>query len=196
MIQRVSPLVPVIHIRNGILGSRGHIVSFFQDISSIAKVLPRLPSEVQVLKVIRENTNKSGESSTKALTVNHECVIKALKWLHQYNPLYKDIIIDESRMNWMGGKNSCQFNDSAILKGDSENNFIDDESFFLHLSFIDFFMSNEFFLFLYIYKLQRTRFKSSFPGLNVNDYVEEVYGNIAGQGGQIVNTIGHLLAIN
>jgi len=70
------------------------------------------------------------------------------------------------------------------------------KGFFLHLLFIDFFMSNDFFLFLYIYKLQRTRFKSSFPGLNVNDYVEEVYGNIAGQGGQIVNTIGHLLAIN
>jgi hypothetical protein len=72
LIQRVSPLVPVIHIRNGILGSRGHIVSFFQDISSIAKVLPRLHSEVQVVKVIRENTNKYGESSTIALTVNHE----------------------------------------------------------------------------------------------------------------------------
>jgi len=27
LIQRVSPLVPVIHIKNGILGSRGHIVS-------------------------------------------------------------------------------------------------------------------------------------------------------------------------
>jgi hypothetical protein len=123
-------LFPVIHIKNGILGSRGQIVSFFQDISSIGKVLPRLPSEVQVVKVIRENTNIHGESSTKALTVNCERLIKALKWLHQYNPLYKDIIIDESRMNWMGGKNSCQFNDSAILKGDSENNFIDDERFF------------------------------------------------------------------
>jgi hypothetical protein len=29
LIQRVSPLVPVIHIKNGILGVRGHIVSFF-----------------------------------------------------------------------------------------------------------------------------------------------------------------------
>ena len=33
LIQRVSPLVPVIHIKNGILGIRGHVVSFFQDIS-------------------------------------------------------------------------------------------------------------------------------------------------------------------
>jgi hypothetical protein len=43
LIQRVSPLIPVIHIKNGILGSRGHIVSFFQDITSIVTVLPRLP---------------------------------------------------------------------------------------------------------------------------------------------------------
>ena len=31
LIQRVSPLIPVIHLKNGVLGSRGHIVSFFQD---------------------------------------------------------------------------------------------------------------------------------------------------------------------
>ncbi len=72
----------MIHIKNGILGSRGHIVSFFQDISLIVKVLPRLPSEVQVVKVVRENTNKYGKKSIKALTANRERVIKALKWLH------------------------------------------------------------------------------------------------------------------
>jgi hypothetical protein len=32
LIQCVSPLVPVVHIKNGILGTRGHVVSFFQDI--------------------------------------------------------------------------------------------------------------------------------------------------------------------
>ena len=41
LIQRVSPLIPVIHIKNGILGSRGHVVSFFQDITNICSVLPR-----------------------------------------------------------------------------------------------------------------------------------------------------------
>jgi hypothetical protein len=35
LIQRVSPLVPVIHIKNGILGTRGHVVSFYQDIAEI-----------------------------------------------------------------------------------------------------------------------------------------------------------------
>jgi hypothetical protein len=58
LIQLVSPLIPVIHIKNGILGSRGHIVSFFQDITSIATVLPRLPNEVTIVKVIRKGITK------------------------------------------------------------------------------------------------------------------------------------------
>jgi hypothetical protein len=29
LIQHISPLVPVVHIKNGILGTRGHVVSFF-----------------------------------------------------------------------------------------------------------------------------------------------------------------------
>jgi hypothetical protein len=97
-----------------------------------------------------------------------------------------------------GGKKSCQFNDSAILKGDSENNFINDDRFFFYIYYLSiFFMSNEFFLFLYMCTNFRGPASNQvFPELNVNDYIEEVYGNIAGQGGQIVNTIDQLLAIN
>jgi len=52
-----------------------------------------------------------------------------------------------------------------------------------------------FFFFLFT-KLRGPASNQVFPELNVNDYIEEVYGNIAGQGGQIVNTIDQLLAIN
>jgi len=120
LIQRISPLVPVIHIKNGILGSRGHIVSFFQDIKSIATILPNLPSEVQIVKVIRDNVHKNGESSTSAFTVNRRKVINALKWLQKYNPLYKDIKIDESRLSWMGKKNICTYKDVITIRGEEE----------------------------------------------------------------------------
>jgi hypothetical protein len=40
LIQKVSPLVPVVHIKNGSTGYRGHVVSFFQDISTICQELP------------------------------------------------------------------------------------------------------------------------------------------------------------
>ncbi len=84
LIQRVSPLVPVIHIKNGILGVRGHIVSFFQDISSIARVLPRLPSEVSIIKVIRDSKTRYGDELKKAFTVDRRRVMKALLWLKKY----------------------------------------------------------------------------------------------------------------
>lgn len=101
LIQRVSPLVPVIHIKNGILGVRGHIVSFFQDISSIATVLPRLPSEVTIVKVVRDSKSRCGNQVKKVFTVNRRKVLSALVWLKKHNTLYKDIEIDESRLNWM-----------------------------------------------------------------------------------------------
>jgi citrate lyase alpha subunit len=53
LIQCVSPLVPIIHIKNGVLGTRGHVVSFFQDISGICTELPKIPSEVTMVKIIR-----------------------------------------------------------------------------------------------------------------------------------------------
>jgi hypothetical protein len=65
LIQRVSPLVPVIHIKNGILGVQGHIVSFFQDVSSITTILPRLPSEVSIVKVIRDSQTRCGSELRK-----------------------------------------------------------------------------------------------------------------------------------
>jgi len=104
LIQRVSPLVPVIHIKNGILGVRGHIVSFFQDISSITTILPRLPSEVSIVKVIHASQTRCGNELRKTFIVDRERLLKALLWLKKYNYLYKDIIIDETRLSWMGNR--------------------------------------------------------------------------------------------
>ena len=36
LIQRVSPLVPIVHIRNGTMGLKGHVCSYQQDVNSIA----------------------------------------------------------------------------------------------------------------------------------------------------------------
>ena len=83
LILRVSPLIPVIHIKNGILGSRGHIVSFFHDITSIATVLPRLPNEVTIVKVIREGINKEGVSCRNNFQVNRIKVLNTLRWLQK-----------------------------------------------------------------------------------------------------------------
>jgi len=103
LIQRVSPLIPVIHIKNGSLGSRGHVVSFYQDISGLCNELPRLPSNVSIVKVIRSGTTKDGEDVSNSFTVNRYRVLSALKWLKRYNPLYRDITIREANLTWMKG---------------------------------------------------------------------------------------------
>ena len=119
LIQRVSPLVPVIHIKNGILGVRGHIVSFFQDISGIAKALPRLPSEVSMVKVIRDGKTRCGNQIKKAFTVDRRRVVTALLWLKKHNILYKDIDIDESRLSWMKNQKQCVLQEIITLNSDS-----------------------------------------------------------------------------
>jgi hypothetical protein len=107
LIQRVSPYIPVIHIKNGTLGSRGHVVSFVQDISGICKVFPKLPEEVVLVKVIRTQVTADGEHIEKAFTVRREKVLRALIWLKTHNPLYADIEIVMDNFNWMEGKDEA-----------------------------------------------------------------------------------------
>jgi hypothetical protein len=88
LIQRVSPLIPVIHIKNGILGSRGHVVSFFQDITDICSELPRLPSDVTMIKVVRTGTTVDGENLQNIFNVNRYRISNALLWLKEHNSLW------------------------------------------------------------------------------------------------------------
>jgi uncharacterized protein YerC len=104
LIQRVSLLIIGIHIKNGTLGCRGHIVSFFQDICTICSTLPCLPTDISIVKVIRDGTTKDGDNITPTFSVNLIRVIKALHWLKKHNQLYRDIIITESNLDWMNGK--------------------------------------------------------------------------------------------
>ena len=57
LIQQVSAYVPLLHLKDGQIGSKGHVCSFVQDITSICTVLPRLPDDVQFVKVVK-NTYK------------------------------------------------------------------------------------------------------------------------------------------
>jgi hypothetical protein len=107
LIQRVSPLVPVIHVKNGCMASRGHVVSFFQDISGLCTVFPKLPSHVTMVKVMRTSVNKEGDTIDRIFLVNRKRVLNALVWLKKHNHLYRDITIDEKNLDWMNGKKQC-----------------------------------------------------------------------------------------
>jgi len=90
LIQKVSPLVPVVHIKNGTIGYKGHVVSFYQDITNICQTLPRLPSDVSIVKVIRSRTTSMGENISNSFNINKYRVMVALRWLKKFNPLYND----------------------------------------------------------------------------------------------------------
>jgi hypothetical protein len=116
LIQKVSPLVPVIHIKNGVMACRGHCVSFFQDISTVCKVFPRLPAEVTMVKVIRTSTTNKGDIVDRAFTVNKAKVLSALTWLQKHNHCYSDITIRKENMNWMKGRPECSLEEVITIE--------------------------------------------------------------------------------
>jgi len=103
LIQRISPYIPVIHIKNGTLGSRGHTVSFIQDIDGICKEFPRLPKDVIMVKITRTQVTPAGENISRTFTVRRDKVLRALLWLKEHNPLYADIDIKPENLDWMEG---------------------------------------------------------------------------------------------
>lgn len=77
LIQRVSPPIPVIHIKMECL-DREIILSVFQGMKGICNDLPRLPDDVCIVKVICVSVNWHGESMNNAFIINRKCVIDAL----------------------------------------------------------------------------------------------------------------------
>jgi len=107
LIQRISPYIPVIHIKNGTLGSRGHTVSFIQDITGICKEFPRLPEDVVMVKITRTQVTPAGENISRTFTVRRDKILRALSWLKAHNPLYADIDIKPENLDWMEGNNEA-----------------------------------------------------------------------------------------
>ena len=100
MIQQIAPYIPLVHLRHGVHGSRGHVCSFPQEIEEICKILPR--KKVKALKVIKSFNTKEKETREITFMVRRNVVLQALVWLKNNNRVYKDITIDENNMDWMG----------------------------------------------------------------------------------------------
>jgi hypothetical protein len=105
LIQQVSAYVPLLHLKDGQIESRGHVCSFVQDITSLCTVLPRLPSDVHFIKVVKKYLQEGGEVASKMFTIRKTSVFKVLKWLKEYNVEYADIEINESNLDWMENNN-------------------------------------------------------------------------------------------
>jgi hypothetical protein len=114
LIQRVSPLVPIVHIRNGTMGIKGHVCSFRQDVSSVATSLPNLPERVKAVKMVRTYKDADGAMQLRTYMVNRKRVMRALLWLIKYHVEYKraheagELAIDDANLSWMGNEEEAE----------------------------------------------------------------------------------------
>ena len=69
LIQQVSAYVPLLHLQDGQIGSKGHVCSFVQDISTVCTVLPRLPNDVQFVKVCKKYLQEGGTTASKMFVI-------------------------------------------------------------------------------------------------------------------------------
>ena len=91
LIQQVAAYVPLLHLKDGQIGSRGHVCFFVQDISSICNVLPRLPNNVHFVKVVKKYLQESEQVSSERVVIRKQVVLDALRWLKQYDVKYAHI---------------------------------------------------------------------------------------------------------
>ena len=109
LIQAAAPFVPLRHIWKDQVGVRGHVCSFPQSVDEIVSELPRLPSNVNVVRMIRSfKTEQHGEVSTKTFLIRKDNVLKALRWLVDHNPEYQHVTIAETNLNWMKDMSEAQ----------------------------------------------------------------------------------------
>ena len=102
-IQMASPFVPQQYINKGTFGLKGHVCCFPQDITEIYTVLPRLPSQIKIVKLVRcVISTVGGGVSDKTFSVNRQQVLDALYWLKEHNALYRDVTVKEENLDWMG----------------------------------------------------------------------------------------------
>jgi hypothetical protein len=112
LIQMVSPYVPLVHIKNGTCGIKGHVCSFPQRVSDVITTLPRLPDDVKLVKMVRNFRKKDGETGTKAFVIRRPVVMNALYWLVQHNRVYREeVTINLSNMEWMGDNDEMELPD-------------------------------------------------------------------------------------
>lgn len=95
LIAMIYPCINVHSLKHGGRAASGHCVTFPQNIGAPAKIFPRLPHEIKIVKVKRKGKN----DTSKEFNVRRQKVSDALFWLKANNPAYFGITIDQDRLN-------------------------------------------------------------------------------------------------
>ena len=94
---RISPCINIHMLKHGGIASSGHCVTFSQEINEPAKIFPRLPKEINIIKVRKQGR---GDSS-KDFRVRRYKIQAALTWLKCNNPAFQDIQISQERLQML-----------------------------------------------------------------------------------------------
>jgi hypothetical protein len=122
LIQRFSCFVPLVHIKNGTMGIKGHCCCFKQDLADVCNDLPR--TKVNAVKVIKAIRQEIGSSIAKSFYIRRDKVMNALKWLKKYHKWYRedpDLVINENNLDWMDGASECELVDLHTIQDSSDD---------------------------------------------------------------------------
>jgi hypothetical protein len=112
MIQILSTYVPMVYMKGGAHGFKGHVCSFPKDMEDFVTELPR--KKVEAIRVIRTYLNSEKEVEERTFSIRRSVVLNALRWLKRYNKHYKDIAIREDNLDWMDGKEEAQLDVTVV----------------------------------------------------------------------------------
>ena len=95
LIARALPIMRVYIKPGGQRGYSGHCINLPQNVTELAKYLPRYPKNIAVIIV----KVKGKENTFKDVNVRKQKVHDALLWLIQHNPHYSEVTINEVALN-------------------------------------------------------------------------------------------------
>ena len=126
LIQRCSPYIRLVHIKNGTFGLAGHVCAFEQDISEFADVLPRASTDAHLVKVFQslrsELDGDDNHSKKKMFKVRPRKIHRALIFLKAHNSEFSDIKIDMKRLDWITGDEGYLDNLTLVRHDSSDVN--------------------------------------------------------------------------
>ena len=94
LIARIHPVVSLYKIQNCQYGYKGNIINFPQNVQEVADILPLKISDDSNVITIRLDTSNSYHD----FLVRRDAVHKALIWLKENNPFYKNVQISEENL--------------------------------------------------------------------------------------------------
>ncbi len=106
LIQKRAPYIPSVHLNNGFFALMGQCVAFPQQVSKVCTDLPRHPDEI-VTYIRQLGNSKTSSVHLQHLKVQCNKVINVLKWLKLHHAEYRDITINESKLDWVNDQSEA-----------------------------------------------------------------------------------------